>query len=80
MRTRHGIASLFLLGLLGVLGAGCTQKKITECNALVQVINSGVVALEKTPRNEADPTGVADLKAMVSMPHGRNEARPPSTS
>jgi predicted nucleic acid-binding Zn-ribbon protein len=45
--------------------AGCGQKKIAECNALVQVINAGVIALEKAPKNESDPSGVSDLKAMA---------------
>jgi hypothetical protein len=52
-------------GALAMAGSGCAQKKLAECNALVQVINSGVVSIEKTPRNEADPTGVSDLKAMA---------------
>lgn len=56
---------LFVLCLLAAAAAGCGQKKITECNAMVQVINNGVVALEKAPKNEADPTGVSDLKGMA---------------
>jgi hypothetical protein len=54
-----------LLGLLAAASLGCGQKKITEGNAVVQVINAGVVSLEKAPKNEADPTGVSDLKAMA---------------
>jgi hypothetical protein len=54
---------VLLLGSLML--AGCGQKKITECNAIVQVINAGVVSLEKAPKNEADPTGVSDLRAMA---------------
>lgn len=60
------LALTALLGLLAVAGTGCTQKKITECNTLVQVINVGVVGLEKAPRNEQDPTGIADLRAMAT--------------
>jgi hypothetical protein len=45
--------------------AGCGQKKIAECNAVVQIINAGVVSLEKAPKNEADPTGVSDIRAMA---------------
>jgi hypothetical protein len=56
---------LLALCLLAAASAGCGQKKITECNAVVQVINTGVVALEKSPKNEADPTGVSDLRAMA---------------
>jgi hypothetical protein len=56
---------IIALALLAAAASGCGQKKITECNAVVQVINAGVVAVEKTPKNEADPTGVADLRAMA---------------
>lgn len=65
MRTR-----LPLLALLVLAAAGCGQKKITECNALVTVINSGVVGLEKAPKNEGDPSGVSDLKAMATSMDG----------
>jgi len=54
-----------LLALLALPALGCGQKKINECNAVVQVINAGVVSLEKAPKNEGDPTGVSDLKAMA---------------
>jgi hypothetical protein len=54
-----------LLAALVLPVLGCGQKKITECNAVVQVINAGVVSLEKAPKNEGDPTGVSDLKAMA---------------
>jgi len=56
---------ILALCLLAAAVCGCGQKKITECNAMVQVINSGVVALEKAPKNESDPTGVSDLRAMA---------------
>jgi len=45
--------------------AGCGQKKIAECNAVVRVINDGVSHVEKIPKNEADPSGVSDLRAMA---------------
>ena len=56
------------MGLLACAAAltGCAQKRVAECNALVAVINSGVQNLEKTPKAENDPTGVADLKAMAA--------------
>jgi hypothetical protein len=57
--------STLLLALLALPAIGCGQKKINECNAVVQVINAGVVSLEKAPKNEGDPTGVSDLKAMA---------------
>jgi hypothetical protein len=61
MRTTR----LLALALLVAASTGCGQKKVAECNAVVQVINAGVVSLEKAPRNEADATGVSDLKAMA---------------
>ncbi len=57
--------TILALCLLAAATAGCGQKKLVECNAMVQVINSGVVALEKTPKSESDPTGVTDLRAMA---------------
>ncbi len=60
-----GILPLSLAALLAVAATGCGQKKITECNAVVQVINAGVVSLEKAPKSESDPTGVSDLRAMA---------------
>lgn len=68
MQVSKGIASILapaIVALVALTASGCTQKKITECNALVQVINTGVVSLEKAPRNENDPTGVSDLKSMA---------------
>jgi hypothetical protein len=64
MRTPKTVPALLALAL-GACATGCGQKKITECNALVQVINAGVVSLEKAPKTEGDPTGVSDLKAMA---------------
>jgi hypothetical protein len=57
--------SKIALGLICLAAAGCGQKKITECNALVSVINTGVVNLEKAPKTEADPSGVTDLRTMA---------------
>lgn len=65
MRYPNTLARLIGLGLLGAVACGCGQKKLTECNALVQVINTGVVSLEKAPKNEADPSGISDLRAMA---------------
>jgi hypothetical protein len=50
---------------LALATAGCGQKKIAECNALVTAINDGVGRLEKAPKNESDPSGIADLRAMA---------------
>jgi hypothetical protein len=65
MQTQ-GISGWIVAGALLMLGtAGCSQKKLAECNALITVINSGVQAIEKTPKTESDPTGVSDLRAMA---------------
>ncbi len=56
---------IFAAGMMAVTAMGCGQKKITECNALVNVINGGVAALEKAPSNEGDPSRVSDLRAMA---------------
>jgi hypothetical protein len=59
------IVGLCVAALAALASTGCGQKKLAECNALVQVINTGVVKLEKAPKNEADPSGVSDLRAMA---------------
>jgi hypothetical protein len=56
-----GIAAGVLL--LGV--TACGQKKITECNNLVQVINTGVQGLEKGGKVPSEDGGVTDLKSMA---------------
>lgn len=62
----QGIERWIVLGVALLLGTmGCSQKKLAECNALIAVINTGVQAIEKTPKSESDPTGVSDLKAMA---------------
>jgi hypothetical protein len=62
----QGIERWIVAGVALLLGTtGCSQKKLTECNALITVINAGVQAIEKTPKSPADPTGVSDLKAMA---------------
>jgi chromosome segregation ATPase len=62
MRSRE-LAAVALLA--AAASSGCGQKKIAECNAVVGMINNAVVGLEKTPKNEADPTGLSDLRAMA---------------
>jgi hypothetical protein len=62
---RHRALTTAALVLLAAAVAGCGQKKLAECNALVQVINGGVVSLEKAPKNDSDPSGIADLRAMA---------------
>ncbi len=52
--------------MLGLGAAGCGQKKVTECNALIQVINQGVQSLEKGPKGETDAKGIAELNTMAA--------------
>lgn len=58
-----------------IFGAsGCGQKKVSECNSLIEVINKGVQSLEKTPKTD-DPSGTKDLKSMAdSMDKVADEA------
>lgn len=45
---------------------GCGQKKINECNQLIEVINKGVESLNKASRASAnDPTGTTEYKTMA---------------
>ena len=62
----QSITGWIIAGAMVLLGTtGCSQKKNAECNALITVINGGVQTLEKTPKTEADPTGVSDLRGMA---------------
>lgn len=63
-RNTWKAASIAATIALALASAGCGQKKIAECNALVTAINDGVGRLEKAPKNESDPSGIADLRAM----------------
>jgi hypothetical protein len=63
--TNHQGAALLVGAGLLALASGCGQSKISECNALIEVINKGVQSLEKGEKASADPTGVADLKSMA---------------
>ncbi len=65
MRDQVTRAALLLGAGLLTLASGCGQSKISECNALIEVINKGVQSLDKGKTAGADPTGVADLKAMA---------------
>lgn len=62
MRRLPGMLALLLLA---AATAGCGHKKMAECKLLVDQVNDGVVGLEKAPKNEADPSGVSDLRAMA---------------
>jgi hypothetical protein len=65
MHTAKILALSVVVAALPAATAGCGQKRITECNAMVHLINDGVSAVEKLPKNETDPSGVSDLRAMA---------------
>jgi len=64
---RHqSMLSAAILGAALLVGAtACGQKKVTECNQLIEVINKGVESLNKSPKGGADPTGANELKGMA---------------
>lgn len=65
MRYQVTIAAVVAAAGLFVSASGCGQKKLSECNALIDVINKGVQSLEKGQKAGADQTGIGDLKAMA---------------
>lgn len=65
MRDQVSKAALLIGAGLLALVTGCGQSKISECNALIEVINRGVQSLEKGQKAGSDPTVAADLKAMA---------------
>jgi hypothetical protein len=65
MRYQVTMAALVAGAGALALASGCGQSKITECNALIEVINKGVQSLEKGQKASSDPSGVNDLKAMA---------------
>ncbi len=64
---RHqSMLSAAILGAALLVGAtACGQKKVAECNQLIEIINKGVESLNKTPKGGADPTGASELKGMA---------------
>jgi hypothetical protein len=65
MRYQVTMAALVVGAGALALAAGCGQSKISECNALIEVINKGVQSLEKGQKAGSDPSGVSDLKSMA---------------
>lgn len=65
MRTQVTLAALVAaLGLVAGAG-GCGQNKVSECNALIEVINKGVQSIEKGTKAGTDQGGSSELKAMA---------------
>jgi ABC-type Zn uptake system ZnuABC Zn-binding protein ZnuA len=63
--VRAPAAAAWLAAL--VLATGCGNKKVVECNGLVQVVNAGVQSVDKQPKPAEDPTGVAGLRALAEV-------------
>ncbi|WP_437592585.1 hypothetical protein [Sorangium sp. So ce1000] len=64
MRTQVTLAALVAaLGLVAGAG-GCGQNKVSECNALIEVINKGVQSIEKGTKGGTEG-GSSELKSMA---------------
>jgi hypothetical protein len=62
----HAFLVAGISGAALLFTAACGQKKITECNNLIQVINTGVQSLEKGGKGQGDDGGAnSDLKAVA---------------
>jgi hypothetical protein len=59
------IVGLMIPAVALLFAAGCGQKKVTECNSLITIINANVSTLEKAPKVETDVGG--DLKSMAEI-------------
>lgn len=64
---KESVMSCAIVGVVLLVGTtGCGQKKINECNQLIEVINKGVESLNKASKaNANDPSGTADYKTMA---------------
>mgnify|MGYP000940007812 CR=1 FL=1 len=64
---KESLMSCVIVGTALLFGVpGCGQKKINECNQLIEVINKGVDSLNKASKsNSADPTGTTEYKTMA---------------
>lgn len=64
---KESVMSCAIVGVALLVGTtGCGQKKINECNQLIEVINKGVESLNKASKaNANDPSGTADYKTMA---------------
>lgn len=58
------IAATLLAAACAALG-GCGPSKVSECNRLVEVVNTGVASLDQGMKATSDPTGVANLRSMA---------------
>ncbi len=58
-------AKTVLATLALLLATGCTQKKVQECESLVQVINGGVQSVDKAGKPSTEDGGIQDLQSMA---------------
>jgi methyl-accepting chemotaxis protein len=63
---RHPIIMAGLSAAVGLLLCACGQSKITECNALVEVLNKGAKDIhDRTNVITSKPEAVAEYKALA---------------
>jgi methyl-accepting chemotaxis protein len=62
---RRSLLALSCMLAFGVWVTGCGQKKVTECNSLIEVINRGVESLEQGRKAAGESGGVEELRAMA---------------
>jgi hypothetical protein len=46
--------------------AAAAEEKTRQCNALIEVINQAIRDLERIQRDDSDPSGISDLRAMAA--------------
>jgi hypothetical protein len=63
MRHSDLVSLSLLLGAL-LVGVG-GQKKINECNSLIQVINAGVTSMQKGTKVQGDEHGTTELTLLA---------------
>jgi hypothetical protein len=66
MRSSRRV-TLLLAALLVASAPGCEKKRVTECNALITVINGGIQSLEKKEPPKLDASGIGELKALADV-------------
>jgi multidrug resistance efflux pump len=64
-RASRECLAVLLVALSASLVAGCSQKKVEECNQLAGVINDGLDKLEARPAPAGEGNGVAELTGLA---------------
>jgi hypothetical protein len=65
MRYQVTIAAVVAVTGLIVGAGGCGQRKLSECNALVDVINKGVASLERSQKAGTDSNAATEIKPVA---------------